>query len=93
MADRLSYVGGHHGDDRYTVTPSPRGINGLDVHNNPLRQINRAAKLDFLRLIEDDGTWQVIHLTHNEVIKGESRFSGSMLGWIPSVVDEFFEML
>lgn len=77
--------------DRYLVAISEWGE--IDVRNNPARQINPAAKLDFLRLVNDDGQWKLIHLTHNEVIKGEATLSNSFVGALYGMVSDFFDNL
>ena len=49
-------------------------------------------KLDFVRaVILDDHHVRLIHLTHNEICKGEASFSGSMLAYLPALVREFCE--
>ena len=55
---------------------------------NPLRD-----KLDFIRIVQDDTHWQVFHLTHNEVLKGEATFVGSMVGYLPTAVRELAEVI
>ncbi|MGC7194396.1 hypothetical protein RA997_22890, partial [Mycobacteroides abscessus subsp. abscessus] len=40
----------------------------------------------------EDCHYRLIHLTHNEVCKGEATFSGSMRGYLPAVVREFCEV-
>lgn len=50
-------------------------------------------KLDFVRIVQDDTHWQVFHLTHNEVLKGGSSFSGSLATFVPAVVREMAEVI
>jgi hypothetical protein len=73
------------------VTITGRGW--IDIHNNPARQIDPTAKLDFLRLVSDDGQWRVIHLTHNETLKGEATLSHSFVGHLHGMVTDFFANL
>lgn len=47
--------------------------------------------VDIVRVIEDDGTYRIIHMTHNEVTRGEVRLSGSLTGMLGTVVRELVE--
>jgi hypothetical protein len=79
-------------DATYRVTTNAKGW--IEIRNNPARQIDPAAKLDYLRLWqEDDNYWRLVHLTHNGVLKGEATFSNSLVGAMYGVVNTFFETL
>lgn len=62
----------------------------VDVKVRP-EAIGPAGHCDMVRVIEDDGTYRVIHMTHNEVTRGEMRLSGSMTGLLGTVVRELVE--
>lgn len=61
----------------------------IDVRPNPATARNKLA--DMVRIIADDGTYRVAHLTHNEVLCGEARLSGSLTAMVPSVVANMVE--
>lgn len=46
---------------------------------------------DMVRVIEDDGEYRIIHMTHNEVIKGEARLSHSLTGFVGTMVQQLVE--
>lgn len=73
----------------FFVTETPRGW--VDIHVHPERALR--DNLDFVRVVEDDGTFRVISLTHNEILKGEVTLSGSMTGLLLTVVREILEAL
>lgn len=76
----------------YRVTTTAKGW--IEIRNNPARQIDPAAKLDFLRIVrEDDNYWRLYHLSHNEVLKGEATFSNSFTAALYGVVNDFFAAL
>lgn len=78
--------------DTFTVTITERGW--IDIRNNPARQIDPTAKLDFLRVVaEDENYFRLIQLTHNECIKGEATFSGALAGAMYEAIATFFETL
>lgn len=79
-------------EDEYVVTTTPQGW--IEIRNHPSRQLNPAAQLDFLRIVqEDDAAWTLYQLTANGVLKGEARFSNSLGGYLFTVVANFFESL
>lgn len=81
---------GHQAD--YTVTTTAEGW--IEIRNNPDRQIDPTAKLDYLRIVpEDDNYWHLYHLTHNGVLKGDATFNNSMSGYMYGAVTTFFETL
>lgn len=73
----------------YQVTTNKRGW--IDIRVNPANAIGDPTKFDFLRIAQDDNVYRLIHLSHNEVIKGEANFSNSMTGFLPALVLEFCE--
>lgn len=73
----------------FQVTTTPQGW--TEVRVRPERAIG--DKLDFARIVTADNTYRLIHLTHNEVCRGEATFVGSMLGFLPAVVREFCEVV
>ena len=73
----------------FFVTETPRGW--VDIHVHPERALR--DKLDFVRVVEDDGTFRVISLTHNEILKGKVTLSGSMAGLLLTVVREILDAL
>lgn len=62
---------------------------GIDVTVRPESRLR--DDLDFVRVLEDDGDYRVLHLTHNEVLRGEVRLSGSLTGMLSTVVGEIIE--
>ncbi|SLE16140.1 Uncharacterised protein [Mycobacteroides abscessus subsp. bolletii] len=72
----------------FQVTTTPQGW--TEVRVRPERAIG--DKIDFVRIVTDDSTYRLIHLTHNAVCKGVATFSGSMIGLLPAVVREFCEV-
>ncbi|MEU9805459.1 hypothetical protein [Mycobacterium sp. NPDC050853] len=83
IADVSDALGGD-----YQVTTTARGW--IEVRVRPERALS--DNLDFARIVTDDGEYRLIHLTHNEVCRGEARFSGSMRGYLPAMVREFCEV-
>lgn len=71
----------------YQVTTTSQGWTEIRVR--PERAIG--DKTDFARVVIEDCQYRLIHLTHNEVCKGEATFSGSTVGYLPAVVREFCE--
>lgn len=66
----------------------------IEIRNNPERQLDPNAKLDFLRLVwEDDDYWSLYQLSHNGLHKGTATFSGSMVGAMYSTITNYFEGL
>lgn len=59
---------------------------GVDIKVHPSNALRH--HLDFVRVAEDDGTYRVIHFTHNEVIRGEATFSNSLVGLLSTVVND-----
>lgn len=87
-ADITDNLAADFGDD-YLVTTTTEGW--TEVRVRPERAIG--DKADFARVVQlDDHHFRLIHLTHNEVYKGEVTFVGSMLGFLPAVVREFCEV-
>lgn len=71
----------------YAVTTTREGW--VEVRPaNPTRD-----KLDFIRVAEDDGTYNVYHLTHNAVQRGQMNLGGSMVGMLPGIVREMAETI
>ena len=62
---------------------------GVDVRVRPEYALR--TDVDFVRVTEDDGTYLVIHMTHNEVIRGEARLSNSLTGLLSAMVREIVE--
>ena len=75
--------------DSYAVTTTERGW--VEVRVNPATALR--DKLDFIRIVNDDGTLRVIHLTHNEVLRGEATFNNSLTGFMPTFVREMCESI
>lgn len=73
------------GDYQVTAT-APEWI---EVRVRPERALS--DKIDFARIVIEDCQYRLIHLTHNEVCKGEATFVGSMRGYLPALVREFCE--
>lgn len=81
-------------DDIIVTTTGTGWKTRIDIRNNPARQMDPNAKLDFLRIVREDvDYWKLYQLTHNEVIKGEATFSGALVGMIYRVVDDYFDTL
>lgn len=62
----------------------------IEVRVRPERALS--DNIDFARIVIEDCQYRLIHLTHNEVCKGEATFVGSMRGYLPAVVREFCEV-
>lgn len=86
----LLAAGAHHYG--MVVTTTERGW--IECRVDPQRQLNPNAKLDFVRLVqEDEGYWKLYHLTHNEIVRGEATFSHSLIGSMYAVVHGIFECM
>lgn len=51
--------------------------------------------LDFMRVVVEDAeadAYKLVHLTHNEVIKGEARVSNDLAWLLPTMVREWCEV-
>lgn len=75
----------------YAVSIRALGQNRAAVEVKVRPECALRRDVDMVRVIEDDGTYLVIHMTHNEVIRGELRLSGSMTGLLSTVVREIVE--
>ena len=73
--------------ETFTVTATPYA--GVDVRVKPEYALN--DRCDMVGVIDDDGTLRVVHMTHNRVIRGEVKLSGSMIGLLPAVVLEIID--
>ena len=73
----------------FQVTTS-RGGHIADVTVRP-ESVGPSGKCDMVRVIEDDGTYRVIHMTHNQVERGEIHLRGSLTGMLGTVVRELTE--
>lgn len=71
----------------YKVTVNDRGW--IDIKVNPANAIGDPTKFDFFRIaIEDEAYYRVIHLTHNEVLRGDMTLTNSMTGLLHAAIRE-----
>lgn len=68
--------------ETFTVTATPYA--GVDVHVKPEYALN--DRCDIVGVMRDDIDIRVVHMTHNRVIRGEVKLSGTMTGLLPTVV-------
>lgn len=77
-----------------TLTPVGTIMRGgwVDVRINPATAIGDHTKFDFIRVRRDDNTYELAHLTHNSVTKGEARLNGTMSSAVAAIVREWLEV-
>ncbi|OCB43674.1 hypothetical protein A5721_23915 [Mycobacterium vulneris] len=73
--------------EAFTVTATPYA--GVDVHVKPEFALN--DRCDIVGVMRDDDTIRVVHMTHNRVIRGEVKLSGTMTGLLTTVVLNIIE--
>lgn len=73
--------------DTFTVAANTYG--GVDIRVDPKAALR--ADVDFVRVIRDDNVLRVLHMTHNEVLRGEVTLTGSMTGLLAAVVRNIVE--
>jgi hypothetical protein len=47
---------------------------------------------DFVRVLREDETLRILHLTANEAIKGEARLTGTLVAYVAKFVLDFAEI-
>jgi hypothetical protein len=73
--------------DTFAVVATPYA--GVDVRVKPEYALN--DRTDIVGVMRDDNTIRVVHMTHNRVIRGEVKLSGTMTGLLPTVVRNIIE--
>lgn len=73
--------------ETFAVTTTPYA--GVDVRVKPEYALNDHT--DAVRVMRDDETLRVLHTTHNGVICGEVKLSGTMTGLLTTVVLNIIE--
>lgn len=72
----------------YAVTSTQQGW--IEIRLNP--EVTLRGGLEFVRiLVTDVRNYRLVHLTSNEVLKGEITFIGTMCAYLPALVREFCE--
>lgn len=64
----------------------------LVVRINPAHMLDPRRKVDYVRVLEDDNTLTVQHLTHNGLIRGEAALAGSLAFMAVDVIAAYFEL-
>lgn len=62
-----------------------------DIRVRPERALR--DDLDFIRVLADDATYRVLHMTHNGALLGEVALSGSSTGMLHMLIRELAEVI
>jgi hypothetical protein len=94
---------GYSVGENFTAEATERGW--VEIRINPAHALHgtnkagravdaRGTECDFIRVVQEEAGepfFNLYHLTHNEVIKGEARLSNSLAGLLGAFVGEFCE--